>query len=199
VSAWRLRARAATVAVSASRRRSRGDGRYFGHEIPVTAQVTAMTAARPIAAARQPTALRLTRITESDAAGARPAQPKPGGARHRSHWPGRAPQSASLTGGRAPHTRYLPGQQTAQGMATSPCILRRQRQPSAGSRTAYPAELRKRAAALGSVAVTAGSPAIAAKLAPEGPVTWCFMRWQVLGSNQRRLCRRFYRPCPDGP
>ena len=25
-------------------------------------------------------------------------------------------------------------------------------------------------------------------------LSWCFVWWQVLGSNQRRLSRRFYRP-----
>jgi hypothetical protein len=28
------------------------------------------------------------------------------------------------------------------------------------------------------------------------PLSWCFVLWQVLGSNQRRLSRRFYRPLP---
>src|SRR5262249_26853882 len=35
--------------------------------------------------------------------------------------------------------------------------------------------------------------------APPGPtatLTWDFTQWQVLGSNQRRLSRRFYRALP---
>jgi hypothetical protein len=83
---------------------------------------------------------------------------------------------------------------SVQGPATSPRFLRALPRPLQPQVRSNALTCANEQTALLDVSLDAELSEIAAGRGPRGSLTWGFAGWQVLGSNQRRLSRRFYIP-----